>query len=808
MLSDLRFAIRSLLRSPGFTIAALLTLAIGIGANAAVLAVVNAVLLRPLPWPTADRLVTVSEYPRLRESVVAEGVDEVSWPNLRDWRQRQRTFERIVGYRYGLFSLTQAGDPEALLGASVSWDFFEVTGTPPRLGRGFRPGEDVSSPPRVAVISHRIWQERMGGRVDAVGQSLEIDGQPYTVVGVMEEDYEFPAAIPQGVTIDVRTAELWIPLLGQRPNDARGNRNFMALGLLRPGVDLATAQDDMSRIARELEQEYPAENAGQGIGVTLLRERWIGPVRPALLVLLGAIASVLLIACLNVANLILARGRSRLRELGVRTALGASPGRLIRQLGVEYLLLAGLGGLLGLFVAWLSLRGLLLLRPENLPRAAAIRLDGWTLLMTAGLTLLTAVLVGLVPALRLTRGSGLAGDSPRTGGQSPAGARVRQALTVVQVAVSLMLLVGAGLLLKSFAGLTRARLGFEPAGVMTVGTLLPLSRYPRPESWQPFFQKTLDRLAADPAITAAGLVNVLPLSGFGESASLQIEGREPFPDGEEPEVMVRFITPGYLAVMGIPRVAGRGFTSSDDSTGGRVVLVSQSLARQFFGGNAAGQALRLHGERREIVGVVGDVRDLGPAREPPITVYLPLAQAASPVGFFVVRGRLDPGSLGNRIREAVLSVDDQQPLVNVRPLSSYVDSVLGQRRFTAALMAVFALVALGLAVIGLYGVIAYMVSQRTREIGIRLAVGATTTGVAALVLRQGLRLALIGAVVGLILAGLLSRLLGQLLHGVSPLDPVVYGGVTLTLLVVAAAASFFPARRAAAVDPVRALKTE
>ena len=413
----------------------------------------------PLPWPTADRLVTVSEYPRLREQVMAEGVDLVSWPNLEDWRRRQRTFERIVGYRYGLFSLTRAGDPEALLGASVSWDFFAVTGTPPRLGRGFRPEEDIPSPPRVVVISHRIWQERMDARADAVGRALEIDGQPYTVIGVMDEGYEFPAALPQGITIDVRTAELWIPLLGQRPNDARGNRNFMALGLLRPGVDVATAQDDMSRVARELEQEYPDQNSGQSVRVTLLRERWIGHVRPALLILLGAIASVLLIACVNVANLILARGRTRMRELGVRTALGASPGRLIRQLGVEYLVLAGMGGLLGLFVAWLSLRGLLLLRPENLPRAAAIRLDGWTLLMTAGLTLLTAVLVGLLPTLRLTRGSRLAGDSPRTGGQSPAGTRVRHALTVAQVAVSLMLLVGAGLLLKSFVGLTRARLG-------------------------------------------------------------------------------------------------------------------------------------------------------------------------------------------------------------------------------------------------------------------------------------------------------------------------------------------------------------
>jgi putative ABC transport system permease protein len=459
-------------------------------------------------------------------------------------------------------------------------------------------------------------------------------------------------------------------------------------------------------------------------------------------------------------------------------------------------------------VAWASLQGLLWLRPENLPRAAAIRLDAWTVLATVGLTLLTAVLVGLLPALRLARAGSLGIDGSRSGGLGPASTRMRQILTVSQVAVSLMLLVGAGLLLKSFVRLTQARLGFEPNGVMTVGTLLPSSRYPTPQTWPPFFHRVLARLQSDPAIDAVAAVNVLPLSGFGESSSLQIEGRAPFPEGETPETNMRYASAGYFEIMGIPVIAGRTFTASDDSAGAPVVLVSQSLARQFFGGNALGEALRVYGVPRRIVGVVADVRENGPTRDAPLTVYAPFPQIGSPVGFFVARSRLDQGTTAARIREAVLAVDNQQPVVNIRSMQSYVDSVLGQRRFTAALMAVFAIVALTLAIVGLYGVIAYMVSQRTREIGIRMALGATTTGVTGLVMRQGIGLALTGVVIGLVLAAALSRMLGQLLYGVSSLDPLVYSGVALLLVVVAATASFLPARRAAAVDPVTALKTE
>jgi predicted permease len=636
MFSDVRFAFRSLLRSPGFTLAALLTLAIGIGANAAVLAVVNAVLLRPLPYPVADRLVALTEVGRL-QSVLAEGVDVVSLPNLEDWQRRNRTFDHIVGYQYGLFSLTQADDPEALLGAGVSSAFFDATSTPPRLGRSFRPEDDGASPPLHVIISDRLWRERLNGAPDAVGRSLQINGRPYTVIGVMGPDYQFPATMPSGVTVDVRTVELWVPLRTQDPtNVARGNSNYMALGRLRRGVTPRTAQDDLDRIGRELSAEYPTENAGQGIGMTLLKDRWVGHARPALLVLLAAIGCVLLVACVNVANLILARGRSRLRELSVRAALGASPRRLIRQMAVENLVLAVMGGTAGLFVAWAGLQGLLWFRPENFPRVDRIGLDGWSVLTAAGLTLITALLVGLVPALRLARSQSLGIDSARGVSGARGATRTRQLLTVSQVAVSLMLLVGAGLLLKSFIRLNRAELGFEPEGVTTAGLILPFSQYP-PDQWAPFFQRVIDRLEADPAIETAGSVNVLPLTGFGESGSIQVVGRDPFPEGEAPEVNFRYASPRYFAIMGIKVLEGRPFAESDDSASAPVVLVSQAVARTLLNDRAVGEALQGFGDGRprQIVGVVNDVRDNGPAREAPLTVYFPMAQSVPEVS----RGR-------------------------------------------------------------------------------------------------------------------------------------------------------------------------
>ena len=811
LLQDLRYAWRSLRRTPGFTIAALLTLAIGIGANAAMLSVVNAVLLRKLPYPTADRLVEITQYPRQGNTALSEGSEGVSYPNALDYQRRTRTLERVGEYRFWLSSLTEAGNPEAVLSAKVSAGFLQLTGTPPALGRDVSASDDQPGGPKVVIVSDRIWRQRLGARPDALNGSLQVDGEAYTVIGVMPPAWRFPGVIPSGATIDLRDVEIMLPLQEPLVNEARGDQNLFVLGLLKPGTAVALASEDLDRIARELEHEYPEHNKGQGVSVRSLQEVAVMHIRPTLLVLLGAIGLVLLVACANVANLILARGRFREREIAVRSALGASPGRLTRQLLTENALLALSGGGLGLAVAWVAIRGMVWLRPENLPQAASLRLDAVTVAGALLLSLVTAVLVGLAPVLRFTRLSGRAalGEGPRAGSASPGMTRARQGLTIAQVAVSLALLVGAGLLVRSFALLQRVELGFDPADAMTVGTLLPSSRYPTPSVVKVFWRRVIERLKADPDVGAVAAVNVLPMSGFGNTTSFDVVGRAPFEPGEKPDAASRFITTDYFRTMGIPVVAGRSFAETDDSTSAWVVIISRSIARKFFPqGEAVGKQLRFYGRPWDIVGVVGDIRELGPAQAPPLMIYTSMNQQSNESGFVVVKSRLAPGVAAERIRQSVLAVDNQQALINVRTMSSYFETSLGQQRFMLALMVAFAMVALVLAVIGLYGVIAYMVAQRTREIGIRVALGATGASIVRLVLGQGLMLAGIGVVVGLLGALALSRALTGLLYGVSPQDPIVYAGVSLLLLLVAAAASALPARRAAAVDPVTALRME
>ena len=810
MFSDFRFAVRSLVRTPGFTGAALITLALGIGANAAMFAVANAVLFRELPYPVADRMVHLSDVSTGKTTeALAEGADlGVSILGFLDWEKRNRTLERLAAYRFTLFSITESGSPEAILGANVTWDFFATSGTPPRLGRAFLEEEDVPNPPRVVIVSDRIWRQRLGGSPDAIGRTLQIGGQGYTVVGVMSPDYEFPGVIPSGANLDVRTVEMWTPLQTEPLPLTRDNHNLMSVGLVREGTTLAQVTQDFDRIGRELAAEFPQDNGALRVAVTPLKERWVSHVRPAMLVLLGAIGCVLLVACANVANLILARGRGRERELAVRTALGATPARLARQLLVENLSLALLGGAGGLFIAWAAIQGIVWLRPENLPRASAIRLDAVAVIATLGLSLVTAALTGLAPMLRgvgMTRRDAFA--EGQRGSSSAGMSRARQVLTVIEIAMSLALLVGAGLLARSFGQLSRVQMGFTGDSVMTVAILLPVQRYDSPEKWGRFYRSVLNQLQSDPAVTSAAAINVLPLSGFGETGSFGIEGRAPFAQGEEPSAAARFATVDYLKVTGIPLVAGRWIEPQDDS-GSRVIVVSQGIARDFFPDGAVGKGLRMYGEVWQIVGVVGDVREFGAAISPPYHTYIPMFRSPTPYGFFVARTRLDDPAAGRLLQDAVLAADPEQPVINVRSLDDYVSSSLGSRRFTAVMMGVFAFVSLALASIGLYGVIAYLVSQRTREIGIRVALGSSTSSVLRLVLGQGMKLAVIGVVIGLALALAMSRSLSSLLVGVSVFDPLIYVGVATALLLVAAVATIIPARRAARVDPVSALKSE
>jgi putative ABC transport system permease protein len=773
-------------------------------------AVANAVLFRSLPYPVADRMVHLTDVSTGKTTfAMAEGADMgVSIGGFLDWEARNRTLERLAAYRFTLFSITEAGSPEAILGAHVTWDFFATSATPPRLGRAFLEEEDVPSPPKVVIVSDRIWRQRLGARADAIGRTLQIGGQAYTVVGVMSPDYEFPGVIPSGANLDIRTVEMWTPLQTEPLPLTRDNHNLMSIGLIKQGTSLAQVTQDFDRISRELEAEFPRDNAALRVAVIPLKERWVSHVRPAMLVLLGAIGCVLLVACANVANLILARGRGRERELAVRTALGATPSRIARQLLVENLTLAMLGGAAGLFIAWAAIRGIAWLRPENLPRAGQIGLDAVAVVATLGLSLVTAALTGLAPMLRgvgLTRRDAFA--EGQRGSSSAGMSRARQALTVIEIAMSLALLVGAGLLARSFSQLSRVQMGFTGDSVMTVAIMLPMNRYDSPEKWGRFYRSVLNQLEADPAVMSAAAINVLPLSGFGESASFGIEGRAPFAEGEVPSSASRFATVDYLEVTGIPLIAGRWLEPQDDS-GARVLVVSQSIARDFFPDGAVGQQLRMYDNVWQIVGVVGDVREFGAAAAVPYQTYIPMFRSPTPYGFFVARTRLDEPAAGRRLQNAVLAADPEQPVVNVRSLGNYVSSSLGSRRFTAVMMGVFALVSLALASVGLYGVIAYLVSQRTREIGIRVALGASTSGVLRLVLGQGMRLAAIGVVIGVLLALAMSRSLASLLVGVSVFDPVIYAGVALALLAVAAAATIIPARRAARVDPVTALKSE
>jgi putative ABC transport system permease protein len=810
MLSDFRFAFRSLLRTPGFTIAALLTLALGIGANAAMFAVANAVLFRELPYPVADRMVSITSVSLTGHGEALHESNDLgaSFDDYIDWRKRNRTMDHLAGFQFALFSLTEAGAPEALLGSAVSANFFALSGTAPRLGRSFTEAEEAPNPPKVVIISDRIWRQRMGASPDAIGKTLQVNGTAYTVVGVMGPDYVFPGIIPSGASVDVRTVEMMMPLQFSSVGNNRDNHNYFALGLLKQGINVDQARADLRRIAADLAAEYPTSNTGKGVAITPLKEKLVAHIRPAMLVLLGAIGCVLLVACANVANLILARGRGRERELAVRTALGATPARLARQLLVENLTLALMGGAAGLFIAWAAIQGIAWLRPENLPRAGQVRLDGVGVAATLGLSLITAALTGLAPMLRGIGMTKRAAFAEGQRGSSSAGmSRARQALTVLEVAMSLMLLVGAGLLARSFVQLTRVQVGFSGDSVMSVATILPLQRYDSPEKWARYYRTVLNQLQADPAVTSAAAINVLPLSGFGETASFAIEGRAPFAPGEEPSSASRFTTVDYLKVIGIPLIAGRWLEPQDDS-GARAIVISQGIARDFFPDGAVGQQLRLYQHVWQIVGVVGDVREFGPASPAPYQTYLPLMRSPTPYGFFVARTRLDDPAAGRVLQNAVLAADAEQPVINVRSLKSYVASSLGPRRFTAIMMGVFAAVSLALASVGLYGVIAYLVSQRTREIGIRVALGASTTGVLRLVLGQGMRLAGLGVVIGLALTFALSRSLSSLLVGVSVFDPLVYTTVAVTLLVVAALATVIPARRAARVDPVSALRSE
>jgi len=802
LLQDLRYAARALLKSPGFTATAVLTLMLGIGANTAIFSVVDSVLLRSLPYREPERLVM------LWENHPQEGAPRNPFApaNFADLSAQTGSFERIGAiYPYSTVNLTGAGEPEQLRLLRVSGDLFPTLGVAARLGRTLGPEDDRPGGPNLVVISDGFWRSRFGGDPAAVGRSVTLGGEPYTIVGVM----------PPGFALPTWSGDLIAPLgLDAQTAQLRAVRFLTLVGRLKPGVSLPRVNAELATIAGRIAAAHPETNAGVGVTVLPVTQAVVGDVRPALLVLFGAVAFVLLIACANVANLLLARAAGRGREMAVRVALGAARMRLVRQLLTESVLLAALGALGGFVLAAWGIDWLRHLGAVDVPRIADTSLRWPVLLFTAGAALLTGVAVGIVPAVHAMqpRLTGALSESGRGAAGGRERRRARAALLVSQVALALVLLVGAGLMLRT----TRRLLGVDPGvqvdRAVTLGVRVGGPRYRDPLATIGFYDRLTEQLAALPGVRAVGAISVLPFGGSGPTTGLRFEARPP-EAGPPPEAEYRSVTPGYFAAMGIPQLAGRAFEPRDRSDSTLPTLVSETFAQRYYAGDTPlGKRVRLgpnpEAPWRTIVGVVGDVRDHGLGAPPRPDVYVLFSQSPSAAMSLVLRTAGDPATAVAPARTVIRSLDPDVPISGVVTLRQLVGGSVAQTRYAGTLLGGFAALALAIAVVGIYGVMSYLVTQRARELGVRIALGARPTDILRLVLREGMQLGILGAAVGLVVAFGATRAMVGLLYDVSPADPLTYTGVTLLLIVVLVVACYIPARRAGRVDPMEALRTE
>lgn len=806
LLQDLRFGLRSLRKAPVFTLAAVATLALGIGANAAMFSMVNAVLLRPLPYPEADRLVRVySAYP---ERDVWRGT--LSPDDFRDFRDQSRTLSSMTVFpalSLSGFVLTGGDRPERVPAHYVGEGFFETVGTPPLLGRAIGPADQIDGANRVAVLGHRTWQTRFGGDRAIVGREIVLSDDPFTVVGVMPPGFLYPS--PE--------ADLWVPLSVIPESGiprARGIRFLSGLARLTPGVTAEEARADLATVAQRLAEAYPDSNAQlTDVAVVPLVDQMTGDTRPALLALLGAVGGVLLICCANVANLMLVRAQGRGRELSVRAALGAGRGRLARQLLTESLLLAAIGGAAGLAAGTLALRALVAVAPDDLPRLAEVALDPLVVAFVAALAVLTGLLFGLAPAWRAWRGD-LRCELVLMGGvDTQARSRARGLLVVAEVALVVVLAVGAGLLLRTLGELLEVEPGFTTEGTLSMQVYAPGYRFEESGDSLRFFTAILNEVRSVPGVEAAGVVRPMPLTPDtfqGETFRFTVVGEAAPPEGQEPQAALRFVSDAAFEAMGIPLLAGRDFDARDDAEAGvmRGVVNESMVSRHFPDGDAVGRRLAAGGGEIEIVGVVGDIRQTSLVEEIANVVYVPITQSTRHGMTLVVRTRGEPMALLGGVQQAIWRVNPDQPIEQIATLDALVRRSVSEQRFAAMLVGLFAGLALLLATIGIYGVVASAVAQRNREIGIRMALGAHARDVVRWVVGQGMGWVVAGVALGLIAAVAVSRLLASLLFGVETVDPLTYGGVAGMILVVALIASFVPARRAVAVDPVRALRAD
>ena len=799
---DARYAARVLGRGRGFVVVSVLTLALGVGANTAIFSVVRGVLFRSLPYPDPDRLVSV-------QSVIRGSAGAVSAPDFMDWRAQSRSFSGLAAYFLSTANLTAGGDPERLTQARVSSNFFDILGVQPVLGRGFRPGEDEVGAARVAVLSDGLWRRRFGADPSMIGRTILLDDFPTTIVGVAPPQLRMPAGVDLWLTTRFDAHDL--------AAKSRGARWISVLGRLAPRIALASAVTEMSAIAKRLEQIDPRHNVAVTTRVTPLQEDMVGGVRRPLLILLGAVGLVMLIACVNVASLSLGRTAARESELAVRAALGAGRGRLARQILTESVILALGGGIIGVVLAVAATRALVALAPGDLPLMNAVHVDGLVLVFAFALTVLSGLLFGVVPAIHGSR-RGI-NDRLRTTNRSislgGASGRLRQALVVVEVALAIALLAGAGLLVRSFMQLTSVDPGFRADRVATFSLSLSPVRYPDGARQEQFGRELLSRLARVNGVRAAGISFSLPLTNSAFGFTFAIGGRAEVSGPDEPRAQARVATPDYFRAMGIPLLRGRGFTEQDTRSTPPVMLISDAAARRYWPNeDPIGQTV-MTGWGREnrrfggtIVGIVGDVRQFSLAMKPVPEIYLPFAQWPLDELSVVMETSGPPAGVLPVAGDVVRQIDPTLPVYDAYPMTDLVRASLAERRFYASLLGAFAVLALALAAIGIYGVIAYSVQQRRRELGIRIALGASAALVVRLVVRQGMTLALIGSAFGLAGAGVLTRVLRGQLFNVTPTDPVTFVAVPAALVVVALIACVVPARRAVSVDPATAIRAD
>ncbi len=801
LLVDVRYGTRMLVKQPLFAVVAIITLALGIGVNTAIFSVVNAVLLAPLPFERFDELLVIWK------TTLPNRADQQpeSALNLNDFKAQNKVFEQVAASRTQPFILTEGDEPERVIGARVSANLFSTLKVRPLLGRDFLDGEDQPGALPVVLISHRLWQQRYGGDPNLVGRLLTIDGKKFSLVGVLPPEVNYPT--PE--------TNIYIPLIYQQSEMLRGGRFLRLIGRLHPGISLAAAQVDIDAVGARLAQEYNVENNNTGYNLVPLREEIVGKVRPVLLVMLAAVICVLLIACVNVANLLLARAAARRSEFAIRAAIGATRSQLVRQMLVESLLLSLIGGTLGLLLAIGGLHYLVSISGDSLPRASEVGISLPVLGFTALISLLTGLFFGFAPAFWSSGSKSL--EALKEGRRGLTGSvlhrRVLSILVVSEVAIALVLLIAAGLMIRTFISLNNVNPGFNPKGVIAIGVGLPSATYPDLPSQARFYDRALTEIRTLPAVQSASGVIRLPLLGFNASTSFTIQGK-PVRPGDAPTTDYRAATQDYFKTMGIPFLKGRDFTDREMKEAPDVVIINKTMAERFFSDqDPIGKRIQIFPDPerwREIIGVVGDIKLLGLDADTNPAIYVPMSQNPYPNAlrnvFFVARTGSDPKSIVADIRAKLRFVDKGIPISQVQTVEEVVSNSISQRRLSMTLLIIFAALAALLAAVGIYGVMAYIVAQRTHELGIRMAMGAQKRDVFSLVLGAGFKLTVIGAVIGLMAAFALTRFMGSLLFGVSASDLTTFVTIPLFLGAVALLASYVPARRAAKVNPIIALR--